>query len=448
MVVVVCGTSVIARAADDPYERAETLAAQRQFDEAERAYRAALATRPRDWRLRLGLARVILWDERYREAEKHFVRLVNERPREAAPLLGYAQAAYWSGDFRSAQRRYSRLLAAHPDHAEAKKALADLAIVSAPRYEVAANYRHDSQPYRFSTGRTIVSYFSDPLTRWDFRLGAGSVTGGDTPIGSVGAGVSAGIPALRLTAEGRVERFRFPDDEAEIIGSFSLTRRLPARSAIVATVEKLPLLWTASAVTTHTTATQYTLGWRRDPDQRWVAAANAHRADYSDGNEGSGADAWLLAPLFSCPAVTIRGGLSAAWRDTELDRFRFTNFSSERIAANEYRYMFTGVYDPYWTPQDLQEGRLVVVADFGRVKIHADGGLARDRAVGFGPEGGSTPAPTFIFPLTFERTFRPWRAGFEVTWPLAGLELRARYRHDVTAFYRANEFETSLVGRF
>mgnify|MGYP000439205481 CR=1 FL=1 len=448
VVLLAVGVPVAAQAAQDPYQLPETLAAARRFDEAEAAYRRGLRERPNDWRLRLGLARVILWDGRYREADKAFAALVAERPADDDALLGYAQAAYWSGDFRRARRRYERLLEVDPAHAEAKKALSDIALLSAPGYEVGATFRDDSQPYRVSMMRAKVSYFSDPLVRWDVIGGVGQVPDGGSSMASVGAGVSATFPRVRSRVEASGERFRFPDGFSATLGEVTLTRTLPAQSALVLSARRTPLLGTVFSVDDHETVSQYSLSWRRDPAARWLAAVGAHSLDYSDGNRGSGADAWFVAPVFERDSLMLRAGVSAAWRDTELDRFRFTTFRSEQASPGVWRYTYTGVYDPYWTPHELKEGRVVVVAEIPRLKIHADAGYARDRALGFGPRTGAAPNPLFIHPSMQERSFRPWRAGAEITWPLAtGIELRARYAHEVTAFYNANEFEASLVGR-
>ncbi|HUP46578.1 MAG TPA: tetratricopeptide repeat protein [Thermoanaerobaculia bacterium] len=428
-----CGVGLTA---EDPYARAEA------------EYREQLRQTPGDWQLRVGLARVILWRGRYREAEQHFARLVAERPGDADALLGYAQAAYWWGDFREAQERYALLLKIVPDHAEAQKALMDLSIVAAPRYEISTSHLDDSQPYDVTTGRVMASFFSDPLTRWDLRALAGEVAGGENSLRSFGGGISAGIPRWRMQAEAWLESFAFPDGEREAIGFVSLQRRVTARSSIAATVQREPLLATAVSVDDHATATRYALGWRRDPEARWLAAANAYRVDYSDDNRGEGADAWLVAPLFRRGGFVFRGGLSAAWRDTELNQFVFTTFESRQVAEGSWQYTYTGVYDPYWTPHALREGRLILVAEWPRIKLHADGGYARDRAIGYGPSTGATPNPTFIFPHMQERSWKPWRVSVEGRLPLGSrIELRTLYRRDVTVFYRANAFEASLVGR-
>lgn len=439
---------VAAQAAETPYQVPEGLAAARRFDEAEMEYRRELRRRPQDWRLRLGLARVILWDGRHEDADRAFAALLAERPQNVDALLGHAQAAYWSGDFRRARLRYGRLREVDPGHAEANKALSEIATLAAPRYEIGATHRDDSQPYRVSMMRAKVSYFSDPLVRWDVIGGVGDGSEGGRSIASAGAGVSAAFPRARSTVEAGGERFRFPDGFKTTVGKVAVTRSLPARSTIVVSAQRTPLLGTASSVDDHETVTQYSISWRRDPAARWLGAVSAHSLDYSDGNSGSGADAWFVAPLFERESLLLRAGLSAAWRDTELDRFRFTTFRSEQERPGVWRYTYTGVYDPYWTPHELKEGRVVVVAEIPRLKLHVDAGYARDRALAFGPVTGSTPNPLFIHPVMLERSFRPWRAGAEFTWPLSTrIELRARYLREVTAFYRANELEASLGGR-
>ena len=123
MVVWVILASVAASAAEDVHSRAEALARSRRFAEAEALYRQALAASPRDFQLRRGMARVMLWSGRYAAADRAFRDLLAERPRDVATLLGYAQAAYWSGDFRSALGRFRRVVAIDRDNAEATRSM-------------------------------------------------------------------------------------------------------------------------------------------------------------------------------------------------------------------------------------------------------------------------------------------------------------------------------------
>ena len=438
--------SATAYAGDDVHGRAEALARQKRFAEAETEYRNALRTDPRDYRLRLGLARVILWSGRHHEAERHFAALVSQRERDVNALLGYAQAAYWSGDFRAAQRRFNRVIERDPSNAEARRSLDELRAVAESRYELSAHAGDDSQPLRRFGGEGRVSLFSDPLTRWDFRWNAASLDATDVrgTVRSIGFGVESAFPRKKITVAANAAFARFPDDHDGIIGGVSVGYR-----RFVAAIERTPLLGTASSLDTHTTATLYRLSWSTKDDARWLAAGGLHSIDYSDGNRGKGVDGYVLVPAGN----GFRAGVSAAWRDTDQNRFRFTGFRSERVDAQLFRYEFSGVYDPYWTPHRLREARVIAAADRvvrrARIKVQADFGYARDQYLSFSPPTGATPTPVFTFPLMLDRSFRPWRASVEAAVPIsASIEVRGRYRHDVTAFYRANEIQASVGGRF
>ena len=427
-----------AAAQEDPYSRAENLAYSKRFAEAEREYRARLAEHPREWRLRLGLARVQLWSGRYAEADRAFRDLLAERPADGDALLGFAQAAYWAGDLRGAQRRYRDLALRDPNHEEAKRALADLATLSRPQYEVRAIGSDDSQPYGTFRNEIRASFFSDPVTRWDVIALGGSVDGGEAAIRAFGGGVSTTLP-FRIGLAADLQSFRFPNGETKMLGSASAGTPTPWRGSFRIGVERAALLTTAAGVDDAATATRTFLSWQRNQS----LALNVYRVDYSDDNRGAGVDGWFLAPV----GGAFRAGVSAAWRDTDETRFFFTGFHSEPVTGG-YRYVYTGEYDPYWTPLDLFEARAIVAWQWRWLKLQADGGWAEERATSFGPDSGPAQTPGFTFPIEYERTFHPWRASAEVTVPISGrVELRARYRHEVTSFYRSNEFEASVGGR-
>lgn len=441
--VLALGVAASASAQEDLYSRAESLAWSRRFREAELEYRTQLARQPRDWRLRLGLARVLLWSAQYREADRAFRDLLRERPNDASALLGSAQAAYWSGDLRTASRRFRDVLQRDPGNAEAAKALAELEELSAPRYDLRAAATDDSQPYSTFATQMRLSYFTDPATRWDVLGRFGSVEDGGSAFRSLGAGVSTTFTPMQIGLGASAESFRFPNGKTKILGSARISRSTPWRGKVTIGMERTPLLATAVSVDDAATLTRSFASWERATGDGLLAAVHLHRFDYFDDNRGLGADGWFLAPA----GKAVRAGLSAAWRDTDEVRFRFTGFRSE-ARGNAFRYEYSGVYDPYWTPLDLREVRGVVSYEWKRLKLQADGGIAQDRARSFGPGGGPTPTPFSTFPVVIDRTFHPWRASAEWTQPLSSrIELRARIRHEVTSFYRLNEIEASLGGR-
>ena len=432
---------------------AQTLAWNKEFAAAEMAYRSALERWPGDYELRAGLAQTLLWSNRFREGERLFGRLLTERPDDKVVLLGAAQGAYWSGDYRIAMRRFETLVARDPGNTDALRALDELRALMRSPWEVRGQYQDDTQPLERSTLFGRVAFFSDPLTRWDIRVsGADMSAPAERELGmwSVGASGSTTIPAIRTTVTAGVDRQWFDDDSAENLLNASVQWRMQATSISLA-FDQFTLLGTSSAIEARERASRLQLVLRYERENGLDAAATGHVLRYSDDNEGSGADFYVLYPLWRRGNTALRAGVSAAWRDTREDRFRFTGFQSEARSDGLFDYRFSGIYDPYWTPNDLSEARVIasIESAVGRARFHiqADGGSARERARGFGPAFDVTPSPTFTFPITLSRSYQPWRVSGELTLPInTRIEFRVRARREATAFYNVNEFEASLGG--
>ena len=152
--------------------------------------------------------------------------------------------------------------------------------------------------------------------------------------------------------------------------------------------------------------------------------------------------------------MVVSLGIAAAYRDTEEGRFRIERAGGTPLAPGLWAYEWKGVYDPYWTPIDLEEVR--AIASVGSAhgskilwSLQFTGGAARDTAVGFAPSTGPTPLPSFSFEVELERSYRPWTASASAEIPVAnGMRVRFDYEHMKTIFYEADELRATLVGRF
>jgi hypothetical protein len=188
---------------------------------------------------------------------------------------------------------------------------------------------------------------------------------------------------------------------------------------VSAEVDRHELLYTAASLRTHASETVATLGWNRTGDAATSAAA-LHAIRYFDGNSGRAADAYHLVRVVSDARGSLSLGAAVSYRDTEESRL---------IAIGNDRR-----YDPYWTPQELLETRAVAAATLNAghatVHLHADGGWARDRDAGV------------------LRTFHPWRASADITFPLRGaFNATIGLEHQTTVFYNADSIRFGFSGR-
>lgn len=427
-------------AADDANLRtAERLAWEKRFTESEALYRRILAGEPASQAARLGLARVVMWQGKYREAIALFDELEG-----VEALEGKATAEYWSGDLRRAARDFRRVLAKAPNREPSRTSLRDIESTARPSQRVTIDGRHDDQPLDAVRAEVTSTFFSDPLTRWavvggTYRLDAGR--NGETTGQSIE--VENETRVGRFTFGGSLGMFAFPDGVRRPIGSVSVQHR-----SLTFRVDRRQEIASATSVRTHGSATTATLRWSHDRD--WIGAAELSQRRYFDGNRGRAAVAYAVVPLHRGD-WTLWGGGSAAARDTDESRFRMTAVSST-LDEGFFRYQYRGEYDPYWSPDDLLEARVVVALERrssrGAVKFHADAGYARDRGRAFGPNAGPGPFPAPTFTFAFDRTHRPWRAGITADVTLApDWRIEARIERASTVDYRSTTVHAALVRR-
>jgi len=449
--------SASATQTDDDLRIAERLAWQKRFVDAERQYRQILTREPKSRAAALGLGQVLLWERRYGDAALVYRGILRELPKDIDARNGLATAEYWSGDYRGARRDYAAVLRARPDDAAARRAVADIDATMVPLLTSDDESASDDQPMRRTKAAVAYTFFSDPLTKWTATTGTYLLSARNLGFGSASApfasiGGSTSLPAAQLRVSGLLRLFRFPDGETKALGGLTLAHEWRG-STISFDVDRHELLYTASSLRAHASETTTTLGWSRSNDATSSAVA-LHAVRYFDGNSGRAADAYHLMRVAHSGRGSFSIGAAAAYRDSDESRFHFIGASAAPSPGGGFAYSYSARYDPYWTPQNLIEVRGIVAATLnaGRatIHLHADGGIARDRDLLFGPAAGTTAAvPLFATPVEASRTFHPWRASADVVLPLNGrFTATLGFERQKTVFYRSDTIHFGFTSRF
>lgn len=431
---------------------AETLAWDKRLPDAEKLYRDILARGGPSREANLGLARVLMWAGRYDEAAAAFNQMLRQNRGDNDALEGRATTAYWSGDFRGAARDFQRLLALDPNRAFARQGLSEIRRSALPEQRIDVEYLDDDQPYRLLRNSVTGSFSSDPQTRWSVVFGN---YGLEAPIQGAATLPFAQLanrtvlPRMRLTFEGAAGMVRYGDAASRPTARVALTRQITKATSLTLRADRLELLATATGMRSHPSLTTLAAQWHLETEGGGLAAAEAARLRYFDGNRGVAAYAYALVPVLRRGASRLCAGASATVRDSRDSRFGFSAVSSAR-AGGGFDYSYRGEYDPYWAPQHLRETRAVVTAQAAvsrtTLTLHVDAGLARDRAIGFGPTAGATPLPSAIYSFAYDREFHPYRAALTTAIPLrTGFTAEIGFENSRTAFYRGKTFHASMV---
>jgi hypothetical protein len=435
----------------DPLSRAQSLAWEKHFQEAARLYLEILRDAPASHDAKLGLARVRLWQGHYQEARDLFLQLLANNRGDTDAAEGAATAAYWSGDYRTAARELNAISTAHPDRQQVRRMLYELRSASATTGSFDVGVVDDDQPFRSRRSQAHVSTFSDPLTRWDISAGAWSLSsdaGGRHTAPFVVAGNETVFPSLRLTITPSLGVVGLPDG-THAIGGVSASLRMTSHDSFTLSFARREIL--SNATKLYPFVNVSSVRWNRT--EPWLASAGIEQDRFSDRNSAKAADAYVLFPITKLAGWKVFAGASALARDTRDSRFYVSGITATRDPSGSFfHYSYRGAYDPYWTPQNLYEGRVILAIErqigTATLKVQGDGGQAHDRAVSFWPDSGLTPFPSSIGQSTFDRSYSPWRIRFTSSISVAhGMTLDIGYEHSVTSFYRANIIHASLARR-
>ncbi|GAC1430657.1 MAG: hypothetical protein NVSMB68_02930 [Thermoanaerobaculia bacterium] len=432
---------------------AQALARAKSFDKAARVYLEVLDAAPSSHDARLGLARVRLWQGRYGEARRMFLQLAGKSRHDVDAAEGAATAAYWSGDYRTARREFQKIAEDHPGRETVRRSLSELRTASAATEIFETSVVDDDQPFRAAQSFARVSIFTDPLTRWDGSAGGyllNSPAGGRHATPFAVLRNETVLPSIRLTITPSLGAIRTPDGKTHATGGAATRFRLAPHDSISLSLARRELLSNATRLYPLVDVTA--LRWEHA--QPWLASIGVERDRFSDHNSARAADAYALLPFLTTGGWTLSGGASVLSRTTRESRFYVNGITATRDPSGSFfHYSYRGGYDPYWTPFDLREARMILAVDRKTstgltMRVQGDAGRAHDRAVTFWPEAGRTPFPPKVGQSMFARTYSPWRIRFTSSVPLGrGITLDAGYEHGVTVFYRANTFHAALARR-
>lgn len=431
---------------------AETLAWDARYEEAISVYRGIFASRAPDEVAALGYARALQWSGDYPGARNELRRLLNHRPSSLDALEELARTSYWQGDFREAARLYQQLLDEDPSRERAAGELAEIRAFARPIVISRARWRSDDQPLRSAGGELEAVLFSDPLTQWSVTLGSrrfdSRVTEAD--VWSAGVAAETVFPWMGVTVGASVEPTRMPTGNTEWFGSATIGKSFGTGVDGSLFYSRSELLWTVGSLDTgaYVSSTGAEITYDRSG---YLGTARVREMVFFDDNEGVEASGYFLVPLVA-RAWTVDGGASFLLRDTDETRFVIDSIEAAPVPGG-FAYDYDGRYDPYWTPINLREFRLVVSAggEVGpslRLKIDGTVGVAHDDATSFGPDIGLFTLPFETFATVYERRYEPWSLALTLQKQWKGVEVQVRVERTVTVHYEADEAIATLVRRF
>lgn len=347
-----------------------------------------------------------------------------------------ARTLYWAGDFGAARRQLRRTLEVRPGYGPARELWSEMRVLWAPRLRIEGSAEDDVQPLARQglalEGDIPIGARVDVLARAEVRR-LDAPRPGSAAVGEGQAGLRAVLPGVGIEALGGAAGGRERGGDG-FVGSATLTVGLPADLELAAGGRRWSYEFTSTAVDTALLVETARLGLERSDPTGWSGAVGGRLDRFPDGNEVAHGWAWVLAPLWSDGRSAVRVGYGFEASDADSTRF------ARRPAAGPGgpgRGLFEGVYDPYYTPEDVRVHNALAALQAAlspAVLLTVDGAVgvaAREEAPRLSATGGPTgPPPEVVFE---DRDYTPWRVrgGFTAELsPAATLRLDGGYRRD------------------
>lgn len=444
--------------------RARGLTEAGEYGAAAELLEGYLEDHPGQARVRWLYARTLYWDGRIERAEEAYERALTALPEVPELRVEYGRFLVEIGrpgrargvlaPALSRARRAGRPAAG----AEARELLSRAARATAPSVTLGTGYRDDSQPLRDAGVDLEVGVPLGPRTAVTFRgearqLDAGTGDWRRVAGGELGLEVDWPGPARTRAAAGRLRHGG--GDRAGWTGEAELALDLGRDVTLAGSGERWNYRYTLASLDTALFVETASVRLRRERPAGWGGELGGRLDRFPDGNLVQSAHLWLLAPVWAEGGDAFRLGYAVRVADADDNTFR--PVESRVPPAGGPAADGGGVYDPYYTPEEVlahsavaallvRPSPAVLLALDGAVGIHATETAPRATA-------GGTDGATVEF---VDRDYRPWRVSGRLRAELSpsnAVELEAGHRED--AFFRVFEgsvrwthwFTAALPGR-
>lgn len=424
---------------------AQTLYWAKRPADARPLYEEALGEQPLDVELRLDFARFLVETGDGRRAREVLEIALDDPVGRPRALTLLATLAYWNGDLRTARQSFIDALRADSSLGDARQLLLEIESEAASWVRGGAGTWHDDQPLDRFSFEAAGAWFIDPLTPLTVRATSRTFDPGGFETGTFSrgeAGLSTYFPRLRLdagAAAGVLHRSVGSTDDWT--GRITLGVRMPAHMTVRGRLERAPYTNTSASLFRETMVRtlEATAAWQSP--RGWLAEATARQERFPDDNLVATGYAWVLAPLVHHTGGDLRVGYSFSIQDSKRSTF-IPRAQVPRFPPGQTPPPVPGLYDPYYTPRDLQSHALLAsatVRQSARVSWSANGSYGvsahDDAPVLIATASPGEPNVTVVRTF-YRRGFTPWtahaavdaRVGDEVSVGLVG-------EHGSGAFY-------------
>lgn len=379
----------------DTFKQADKLLSKHKIRKASRLYSAYHRNHPKDLNSLWKLAQTKLWLGLFHKSDTLYSHAVRQNPGNDYLRLNYIHSledmgqltraekmlsdmeyagkdysdmallrgrlSFYQGDYREAAAYLRKSLSMEANSAEAKELNDQVAIARAPSVSLNVAYLTDNQPLD-----VLISTlkFEDYFSRYaivyliadDYHFMQNGVS--DAPWVRVGDKLFFPKAGLHINIGAGIMNFPVKH-ETGWSGILAFNQRISGHFDLDLSVDHVPYLDTKTSVDTNISATRESvaLNWHL---RNWSAQAAFMNSTFPDGNSVSGVYGWGLAPIAQFTGCNFLAGYSISYSNSTVNSYTSERTLSEILANYTLNRNVSGIYKPYFTPNDLFTNSLLL----------------------------------------------------------------------------------------
>jgi len=328
----------------------------KHFKQARNLYKKAIATHAGNYYLKLDYAKTLVNIADYNEAKPLLSAYKGYDADNITLKLAYAKIYLAEGKFDLAKKEINAVLAQDTKNPAALALLDELHVAQSSWIKIKGGYYTDSQPLQTITPAVEAGVYLHPEATLKLNLQTplfinnGNLKNAQwLQIGDQSAFRKAGF---QLSFDAGVVKQPY-ENKISWSANLELKETLLKHLVLQAQAERKPYYYTLSSIDTVLMDNRYSAYVEWNDQNSWNGRVSFELNQFPDKNYVLAAGGWMFTPPLKLSVFEFRIGYAYGFSTAESNRFVPQNTLAQIIASYATTTTISGVYSPYFTPDNM-----------------------------------------------------------------------------------------------
>jgi len=340
--------------------RGQALYWSNDFDATLRYFRKSIKNNPTAAVLKMDFGRILFEMNQLDEARLVLTDYFKSVPDDVEAQIILGTIAYWQGKRPKKAFRYLYpVLTKYPANQRTADLVNEIHLATSPYIKISPGYYSDSQPLQAFNLVADAGFYQSSLLQPTLQVQNRTLSFPAESVShhteSLQLGNTSSFLRMKTVAIIKAGVFkRSWTNGAFFTGGLEVNQKLSKTITLSGSIDRSPYLYTIRSLGNSVMQNNYAASLGRERKASWNGKATYTLQQFNDNNQVKSFSVWFLLPVVKSSSFKVDLGYAFYIADSKRNAY-VNNKSLSEITSQYYPgYTITGVYDPYFTPQNQQ----------------------------------------------------------------------------------------------